>query len=192
MKADSNTPRPPPRRLLPDAVHRNVAPGVVLLRLETTRSREGILDGAWWPRSRDIGVQLPGLVSSLTKHLGPIARVGLDADAWDDVPGRMIIDGRVVHIDWYPVGDDTVLITRGDQDHFVLLVVPPDTTPSAAHEAMSRAVQAGNITAAQQILIETATEPALTDSPAARNTDSPAARNSERGNGDERGNGEPT
>jgi hypothetical protein len=169
MTADFDN--PPSGRLLPNAVHRKAQHGAVLLRLETTRSREGILDGAWWPRSRDIGAQLPGLVSALSEHLGPIARVGLDADAWDDVPARMIIDGRVVHIDWYPIGDDTVLLTRGDQDHFTLLVVPPDATSSAAREAMSRAVQAGNITAAQQILIETAIDTADTDSPATRNTD---------------------
>jgi hypothetical protein len=169
MTADFNA--PPPPRLLPNAVHERAEPGTVLLRLETARTREGILDGAWWPRSRDIGAQLPGLITVLTQRLGPIARVGLDADAWDEVPGHLIIDGRVVHIDWYPVGDDTVLITRGDQDHFLLLVVPPDATPAAAREAMSRAVQADNSTEAQQILIETAIGSAHAGSPAARNTD---------------------
>jgi hypothetical protein len=168
MTADFNTPLAP--RLLPDAIHRRVKPGVAALRLETTRAREGNLDGAWWPRSRDIDAELPGLISALTEHLGPIGRVGLDADAWEAVPGRMIIDGRVVHIDSYPVGDDTVLITRGDRDHFMLLVVPPDATPSTAHEAMSRAVQAGNITEARQILIETAADSAHAGSPAAQNT----------------------
>lgn len=144
-----------PAGLLPDTVHRRVAPGAVLLRLETTRSRKGILDGAWWPRSRDIGSQLPGLITALTEHLGPIARVGLDADAWDGVPGRLVVDDRVVHIDWFPVGDDTVLITRGDRDHFLLLVIPPQATPAAAHAAMATAVQADNAESAQQILVTT-------------------------------------
>ncbi|MFG2148852.1 DUF5994 family protein [Streptomyces sp. NPDC048696] len=69
----------------------------------------------------------------------------------------MVIDGQVVHLDSDPVGDDTVLITRGHNDHFALLVVPPDTTADAAREAMARAVRADNITQAAQILI--ATEP---------------------------------
>ncbi|WP_443068674.1 DUF5994 family protein [Streptomyces sp. NBC_01361] len=34
-------------------------PGTALLRLQTTHSREGILDGAWWPRSRDHGRAAP-------------------------------------------------------------------------------------------------------------------------------------
>ncbi|MEY2230232.1 MULTISPECIES: DUF5994 family protein [Streptomyces] len=156
--ADSDTPRRPPL-LLPDAIHQAIKPGTALLRLETTKSREGLLDGAWWPRTRDIGTELPALISVLTGHLGPITRVGVDASAWNDLPTRLVIDGRVVHLDSDPVGDDTVLITRGHNDHFALLVVPPDTTADAAREAMARAVRADNITQAAQILIATTPDP---------------------------------
>ncbi|MBB5117587.1 hypothetical protein FHS36_000993 [Streptomyces eurocidicus] len=132
-----------------------MTPGTALLRLETTQERGGVLDGAWWPRSRDIGAELPGLVTALTEHLGPITRVGLDTSAWGELPTRLTIDDLVVHIDSFPVGDDTVLITRGENDHFALLVVPPDATPDAARAAMARAVRADNITRAGQILIDT-------------------------------------
>lgn len=139
---------------LPSAVFHSVRPGTALLRLETTRSRKGSLDGAWWPRSRDVAAELPALVSALTEHLGPITRVGLDAAAWERLPTRLVIDDRVVHIDPFPIGDDTVLISRGDQDHFVLLVVPPSATPQAARAAMAEAVRADNLTPAEQILID--------------------------------------
>lgn len=153
--ADSDIPHAP--GLLPDAIHDAVRPGTALLRLETTPAREGILDGAWWPRSRDIEAELPSLITALTGHLGPVTRVGLDATAWEGLPTRLIIDDQVVHIDSFPVGDDTVLITRGDRDYFTLLVVPPHTTTDAAHAAMARAVRADNITQAKQILIDTNT-----------------------------------
>ncbi|KOG36569.1 MULTISPECIES: DUF5994 family protein [Streptomyces] len=149
--AESDAPTPP--RLLPDEIHRAVKPGTALLRLQTTHSREGVLDGAWWPRSRDVATELPALVRALTAHLGPVTRVGLDTDAWEEVPTRVVVDDRVVHLDSFPVGDDTVLITRGDTDHFALLVVPPDTTPDAARAAMARAVDAGNVTQAAEILV---------------------------------------
>ncbi|MET9880197.1 DUF5994 family protein [Actinacidiphila glaucinigra] len=152
--ADSHTPRLP-SRLLPDAVHQSVKPGTALLRLETTHAREGTLDGAWWPRTRDIAAELPSLITALTEHLGPVTRVGLDSNAWDELPTRIMVDDRVVHIDSFPVGDDTVLITRGDRDHFSLMLVPPDTSPDAARTAMARAVQADNVTDATQILIDT-------------------------------------
>ncbi len=156
--ADSDIPHPSPL-LLPDEIHQAVKPGTALLRLETTRSREGLLDGAWWPRTRDIETELPALISVLSGHLGPITRVGVDASAWNGLPARLVIDGQVVHLDSDPVGDDTVLITRGHNDHFALLVVPPDTTADAAREAMARAVRADNITQAAQILIATTPEP---------------------------------
>ncbi|WP_183064105.1 DUF5994 family protein [Streptomyces sp. gCLA4] len=151
--------KPAPLKLLPDAIHQAVKPGAALLRLETTQSRQGLLDGAWWPRSRDVTIELPALITALTAHLGPITRVGLDTSAWRDIPTRLVIDGQVVHLDAHPVGDDTVLVTRGHNDHFALLVVPPDTTADAAHEAMARAVRADNITQATQILIATTSEP---------------------------------
>ncbi len=63
-----------------------------------------------------------------------------------------------MHIDSFPVGDDTVLITRGEQDLFSLLVVPPHATPDAARAAMAEAVRADNVTQAEQILIDTGTD----------------------------------
>jgi hypothetical protein len=156
--ADSVTPRPAPL-LLPDSIHQAVKLGTAVLRMETTQSRTGILDGAWWPRSKDITAELPALIKALTEYLGPITRVGLDADAWTGLPTRLVIDDRVVHIDSDPVGDDTVLITRGHNDHFALLVVPPDTTPDAARIAMARAVRADNLTQATQLLVATVDDP---------------------------------
>ncbi|GAB2745600.1 DUF5994 family protein [Streptomyces bullii] len=145
----------PDSRHLPSGVHRAMRPGCALLRLETTESREGVLDGAWWPRSRDIGAELPALLSALTGYLGPVTRVGLDAAAWEGLPTRIVVDDRVVHIDSFLVGDGTVLITRGDQDMFSLLVIPPHATTEAAHAAMAQAVRADNVAQAEQILIDT-------------------------------------
>jgi hypothetical protein len=154
--SDSGSPRV--TRLLPDAVHQALKPGTAVVRLETTHDRRGVLDGAWWPRSRDIAAELPALIAALAEYLGPVTRVGLDAGAWEALPTRLVIDDRVVHLDSFPVGDDTILITRGEQDLFSLLVVPPHATPDAARAAMAEAVRAGNVTQADQILIDTGTD----------------------------------
>ncbi|ELS54977.1 DUF5994 family protein [Streptomyces viridochromogenes] len=155
---------PPATGLLPDGAHESPRPGTALLRMETTHDRRGVLDGAWWPRSRDIAAELPGLIGALTEHLGPVSRVGLDSAAWDGLPTRLVVDGRVVHIDASSVGDDTVLVTRGDQDLFSLLVVPPDTPPAAARAAMAQAVRADNVKEARRILLDTGAEPFSTAS----------------------------
>jgi len=146
---------PPAERLLPSSVHTAVKPGSALLRLETTESRTGVLDGAWWPRSRHIAEELPALIGALARHIGPITRIGLDAQAWEELPTRLVVKDQVVHIDSYPVGDDTVLITRGERDYFSLLVVPPHATPEAARAAMAQSVRADNAAGAEQILIDT-------------------------------------
>ncbi|MFD7241137.1 DUF5994 family protein [Streptomyces massasporeus] len=145
---------PSPARLLADGAHESMRPGTALLRLTTTHERQSILDGAWWPRSRNLDSELPGLISALTERLGPITRIGLDSAAWDELPTRVTVDDRVVHIDVFSVGDETALVTRGDQDHFSLLVVPPDTPPEAARAAMTEAVRSGSPKEAQQILID--------------------------------------
>ncbi|MFC8452361.1 DUF5994 family protein [Kitasatospora sp. NPDC057223] len=108
MADDSGTPFPV---LRPDRFRETAKPGSVLFSPATTRSREGTLDGAGWPRSRDVGAEPPGLVPALTGHLGPVTSIGLNTGAWDDVPAPLV-DGRSVHIGWYPVGGDTVIITR--------------------------------------------------------------------------------
>ncbi|MFI6353774.1 DUF5994 family protein [Streptomyces sp. NPDC050743] len=155
----------PPAGLLADGVYECLRPGTALLRLTTTHDREGVFDGAWWPRSRNPGAKLPGLIASLTDRLGPIARVGLDRDAWDELPTRMTVDGRVVRIDSSVVGDDTALVTRGDRDLFSLLVIPPETPPPAARAAMAEAVRTGNLRQAGQILVETGSDRARPSRP---------------------------
>ncbi len=148
----------PPAGLLADGAYESLRPGTALLRLTTTHDREGVFDGAWWPRSRNPGAELPGLISALTDQLGPVARVGLDRDSWDELPTRMTVDGRVVRIDSSVVGDDTALVTRGDRDLFSLLVIPPDTPLPAARAAMADAVRTGNLRRAGQILVETGSD----------------------------------
>ncbi|MCL8010852.1 DUF5994 family protein [Streptomyces sp. AS02] len=162
-----DSPTPHPEGLLADGVHESVRPGTALLRLTTTHDRQGILDGAWWPRSRHLATELPGLIGALTERLGPVTRIGLDSGAWDEIPTRMTVDDRVVHIDAFSAGDDTMLVTRGERDYFSLLVVPPDTPPEAARAAMAEAVRADNPKQAVQILIDTSTGQARPTQPGA-------------------------
>jgi len=149
-----------PVRLLADTSRKPIPPGTAVLRMETTPRRTGTFDGAWWPRSRDLESQLSGLLAALTARLGPLDRVGLDAGAWDERPGHLVVDGRTVRIDWSAVGDDTMIITRGDQDHFMFLVIPPQTTPSLARAAMAMAVRDDNDASAERILAVTGVTPA--------------------------------
>ncbi|WP_308268698.1 DUF5994 family protein [Yinghuangia soli] len=127
---------------------------MIFLRPQIAGGRPGTLDGAWWPRSRDIGAQLRGLVTALSAHIAPVSRVGLDRDAWDGVPEHLFIDRRLVHIDWFPIGDDTVLFTRDDGNLVALLVIPPHATQHQARQAMAQALDLDNLAQAEQILVD--------------------------------------
>jgi hypothetical protein len=144
-----------PVRLLADTSSEPVLPGTAVLRMETTPQRTGTFDGAWWPRTRDPESQLSGLLIALAARLGPIARVGLDASAWDSAPGRLVVEGHPVRIDWSAASDSTMIVTRGDQDHFLFLVIPPETAPSPARAAMAMAVRDDNAVSAERILAAT-------------------------------------
>ncbi|MGW1643023.1 DUF5994 family protein [Streptomyces lavendulae] len=74
-----------------------------LLRLETAQSRRGLLDCVWWPL-REVSIELPALITALTARLGPITPVGLDTSAWQDIPTRLVIDGKVVQGCRHPPG----------------------------------------------------------------------------------------
>ena len=128
--------------------------------LEATLSRGGTFDGAWWQRTRDVRAELPDLIRALTGWLGAIVRVGLDLDAWDEAPRRLVVDGHIVHIDWSRGGDDTMSATLGSQDHFLLLVIPPRATASAAAAATRMAVRTGNHAPASAILAAAGIAPA--------------------------------
>ncbi|MEV8018844.1 DUF5994 family protein [Streptomyces sp. NPDC086554] len=142
-------------KLLADTQTHLVAPGAAVLRMQMTPRRDGTFDGAWWPRSRNLETQLPDLIRALTERLGPLARIGLDASAWDVHTRHVIVDGHMVRIDWSAVDDSTMLITRGRQDIFSFLLLPPQTDASAARAAMARAVQDGNSASAAEILSAT-------------------------------------
>ena len=128
------------------------APLLPRLLLEATMSRTGMFDGAWWPRSRHVQAELPDLVTALTAHLGSVLRIGLDTVAWDEVPRTVTVDGRAIRINWFPGCDWTISVTRGFQDHFLLLVVPPATDAGTASAAMAGASMRGNHRTSAQLL----------------------------------------
>ncbi|MFJ2779387.1 DUF5994 family protein [Kitasatospora sp. NPDC087315] len=130
-------------------------PGVPLLPrlvLEPTMSRSGMFDGAWWPRTKDARAELPDLITALSVHLGPILRVGLSTSAWYHIPRSVTVDGQSVRIGWFPASAETISLTRGFEDHFLLLVVPPGTEPGTAAAAMAGASAPGNHSPAAELL----------------------------------------
>ncbi|WP_213005637.1 DUF5994 family protein [Paractinoplanes toevensis] len=125
------------------------------LRLDPNSSRTTVLDGAWWPRSKNAADELPRLVDALGDARGEITHMLLNAAEWDLPHARRAATGsRRVNLGWYtsqPAGLITVVSEFG-RDRFDLLVVPPDASPASADAALTAAADSNNKRRAPELL----------------------------------------
>ncbi|MGP3959531.1 DUF5994 family protein [Nonomuraea sp. 3N208] len=118
-------------------------PEKIRLSLDPAITRRGAVDGAWWPATYDAGAELPALITAVDQRLNRrVLRVGLHIDTWDNIPHHIGAPGRHVKVGWFRTIDPHVinLIIPGIE-HLNLLVIPPDTTPAAAHKALVMATR---------------------------------------------------
>jgi hypothetical protein len=107
------------------------------LRMKPKAPTTGYVDGAWWPRSRDLAAELPALLAGLVIRVGQVQRISYNLTEWDAVVRRLDIGGHRVRLGGFnSQGANTIDVIGSDQVRIVLLVVPPKTLPAAAH-AMS-------------------------------------------------------
>jgi hypothetical protein len=99
----------------------------VRLRNEKTAA-DVAFDGAWWPRSRDLGAELPELVAALGTLGVRVERFTYSVDAWDHpVQRRVVVAGRSVRTGAFRTMDQRLVSLTVDGDRRVdLLVVPPE------------------------------------------------------------------
>jgi len=116
------------------------------LRLGPADSSGELLDGAWWPRSTDASVELPGLVLAIDGIHGEIVSVRVGADGWRPGPPRLRVGLRVISVAYFasqPASLLTALCENGDRIN--LLVVTPHTAEVDAATAMLRAASTRNL-----------------------------------------------
>src|SRR5689334_18544429 len=110
------------------------------LSLAATHTERAVLDGGWWPRSRDPVAELPGLILALNDRFGPIQQLMLNAESWDGRFRRLAVGSRDVRVEWFSAGKaGTLTATTDHGDQIDLLVVPPDATAAVANAAMTAA-----------------------------------------------------
>lgn len=91
--------------------------------------------GAWWPQSRNLGDELPGLLAQWPADAGHVSRVLYSPPDWDDRPRKVTIPGRSAPLKTgsFPA-DDTqrLVLTLLDGTRRVISVIPPETTDEVA------------------------------------------------------------
>ncbi|MFB7025266.1 MULTISPECIES: DUF5994 family protein [unclassified Streptomyces] len=102
------------------------------------------LDGAWWPRSRDLAVELPSLADALESRFGRITRIAVNPTRWPVVPHKVSVTGHTVHVGRFTEQDpDKVILLSYSVGRCDLLVIPPGTEPAAAARLMDAAATPG-------------------------------------------------
>jgi len=115
---------------------------------------EGALDGGWWPHTRNLAEELPGLLAAVTSRFGPVARISLNALAWDVLAEEIPAGDRVVQLVWFRACDaHTIRLVGTGSWHLDVLVIPPDTAAAIAAAAMAGVARRDTVTALPSIHI---------------------------------------
>lgn len=112
------------------------------------------LHGVWWPRSSDLGAELPAVIESLDRRGFMTEWVSFSRKTWDGVGQQLTIAGRVIRMAAYRAIDPNMvsLSGRDGRARIDLLVVPPDSSPTTAARAFSRVVDWDNRITASEAL----------------------------------------
>jgi len=129
------------------------APREPLRLLLSPRLGHGALDGAWWPQSRDLAVELADLVDHFPAAAGRIIRALYSPPDWLAPPRRVKVAGGFVKAGFFPHDDTHVMSLRMyDQQIVKLMVVPPGTSSRLARPAMQTAADPANSDCATALL----------------------------------------
>ncbi|MFD8725667.1 DUF5994 family protein [Streptomyces sp. NPDC059629] len=114
------------------------------LRLAPRSDLPRSIDGAWWPRSYDLLVELPRLLAGLPREWGDITSVTVSGAVWSAAPGRILVSNQVVRLRRALAANapHTVVLVAPGRGRWDLVVVPPDTTETAAEPLMAAAADA--------------------------------------------------
>ncbi|KRF35136.1 DUF5994 family protein [Nocardioides sp. Soil805] len=122
------------------------------LRLRLVDGRPGQLDGGWWPRSRDLAIEVADLAEQLPAHLGPILRVQCSGPDWDGDVDRILVGDRTVVVVSRTHDHEHHVDLTTDRSTLRLLVVPPGFNDADGEEALLAAATPGNAHSAGDLL----------------------------------------
>jgi hypothetical protein len=105
----------------------------------------GVLDGAWWPRSRNLETELADLVDHFPHDAGYITRALFSRPDWLTQPRKVKVARGYLKTGSFPRDDTHVLVLRlSTGEQLKVLVVPPETPAIPARDLMSAAVAPTN------------------------------------------------
>ncbi|WP_326599198.1 DUF5994 family protein [Streptomyces sp. NBC_01803] len=132
---------------------------IIRLSLAPGGSGPGPLDGAWWPYSRDLMLELPLLTAEFDSRWGRVTRAAVNPAHWPIIPRKILVPGRVVHVGWFSAEQDphALLLLSGRVKRWDLLVIPPGTPAATAARLMAAASDPGSTLTAGALMAQART-----------------------------------
>ena len=117
------------------------------VRLElkpVSTSPTGFVDGAWWPRSHDLEAELSAVVPVLADRRGSVERVSYQLSDWGTAARVVKAGGGLVRLSGFRSQTAGTIDVLGPRRRVTLLVVPAETSPQIAHDALVTASRHDN------------------------------------------------
>jgi hypothetical protein len=111
-------------------------------------------DGAWFPRGRDLALELPELIAELDRRGVRVERFTYPLEAWAPVPRKIVVQGRTVRTGGFrSMNPGVVCLTWvGGARRADLLVVPPETDVLTGARALRLCTRRGLPSSPQMVL----------------------------------------
>ena len=127
----------------------------VRIRLKPPSRHQGMVNGAWWPRSRDLAGELPSLIEAVDREWGRIYHVTVQVHMWPDIPGKVRTGKHIVRVGWFDTEQDPhdiCLLSVPGRGRWDLLVVPPELDRETAERLMATAASSGEMRGTEALL----------------------------------------
>lgn len=136
----------------PSAGARRTSLAGLRLRLKPGHRTCGHVQGAWWPRSTMLDVELPSLVAALELRYGAISSVQYHGDDWFTDQATASLGDSGVDITDSAQSRHVVSVTGPRMGRLDILVVPPYTDAEHAYEIVRVASTAADTSTPEQLL----------------------------------------
>ena len=123
------------------------------MQLKPAHPSCGLVQGAWWPQSDQMHIELPRLLTALSPRTGAVDRVIYDESNWAPASLRMEFRGRSIILEGsHTTSTNTLSLIGEGFGRLVLLVVPPYTNPTRAYTAVMTASKPDDVSTPDELL----------------------------------------
>ena len=135
-----------------DTSTRRPAIGNLRMRLKPAHRSCGFVQGAWWPRSTELGSELPSLLAALSLRVGSIDSVLYHENDWSPAPLSVKHQGDQVIVSAHQEWPNVISLFGPRFGTLDLLVVPPYTEPTRAYNVVAKAASVNDASTPDQLL----------------------------------------